>query len=63
MTTQCYEHVYYQLPNELTRVIYLLNAIECKDPGLNVAIATVKGDKETTLKMKKFKDSVAHLSP
>ena len=36
---QCAEHVDYQLPNELTRVIYLLDAIENNDSPLKAAMA------------------------
>ena len=30
------EHVQYQLPNEHSRVGYLLEAIQCSDPGLQM---------------------------
>ena len=38
---QCAEHIAYQLPNELTRVGYLLEGIQCSDPGLQAAMASV----------------------
>ena len=38
---QCTEHVYYQLPNEPTRVTYLLDKIENNDPALQALIALV----------------------
>ena len=40
----CAEHVDYQLPNEHTRVTYLLDAIECNDPPLQAAIANIEED-------------------
>ena len=33
------EHVQYQLPNEHSRVRFLLEAIQCSDPGLQAAMA------------------------
>ena len=59
MKTQCSEHVYCQLPNELTCVNLLLNDIEFKDLGLNAAILMVKGDTGPTRKMNKFEDAAA----
>ena len=38
------EHVAYQLPNEHSRVGYLLDAIQCSDAGLQAAMASVKTD-------------------
>ena len=35
------EHIAYQLPNELTRVGYLLEGIQCPDPGIQAAMASV----------------------
>ena len=32
------EHVQYQLPNEHSRVGFLLEAIQCSDPGLQAAM-------------------------
>ena len=63
MMTQCAKHVDYQLTNELTRENFLLDAIKCKDSGLNVGIAMVKGDKGPTRNMNKFKYSSAYLTP
>ena len=40
----CAEHVQYQLPNEHTRVGYLLDAIECNDPALQAAMANIDQD-------------------
>ena len=36
------EHISYQLPNELTRVGYLLEGIQCPDPGLQAAMVSVR---------------------
>ena len=36
------EHVQYQLPNEHSRVGFLLEAIQCSDPGLQAAMASIK---------------------
>ena len=38
---QCAEHIAYQLPNELTRVGYLLEGIQCPNPGLQAAMASM----------------------
>ena len=38
------EHVQYQLPNEHSRVRFLLEAIQCSDPGLLKAMASIKTD-------------------
>ena len=37
----CTEHVEYQLPNEHSRVGFLLEAIKNSDPGLQAAMASV----------------------
>ena len=36
------EHVQYQIPNEHSRVGFLLEAIQCSDPGLQGAVASIK---------------------
>ena len=41
----CAEHVEYQLPNEHTRVGYLLDAIENTDAKLLAAISNINDDK------------------
>ena len=38
------EHVQYQLPNEHSRVGFLLEAIQCSDPGVQAAMASIKTD-------------------
>jgi hypothetical protein len=35
------EHITFQLPNDQTRVSYLLDTIQCNDPGLQAAMAQV----------------------
>ena len=61
--TQYAKHVDHQLPNELARVNFLLHAIECKDTGLNSAIAMVTGDKRPTWNMNKYEYASAYLNP
>ena len=63
MMAQCAKHVYYQLPNELTHVNLLLDAIKYKDPGLNASIKVEKHDKGPSGKMNKFEDAAAYLTP
>ena len=40
----CAEHVQYQLPNECSRVGFLIDAIQCADAGLQATMASVKTD-------------------
>ena len=40
----CAEHVSFQLPNEYSRVGYLLDAIENNDPPLQATLANVEED-------------------
>jgi hypothetical protein len=42
---QCAQHVDYQLPNQHSRVGYLLAGIEKNDPGLQAGMAAVRTDK------------------
>ena len=63
MMTQCANHLYYQLPKILTRVNFMIYAIEYKDPGLNVDIAIVKVDTRPNGKMNKFEYESACLTP
>jgi hypothetical protein len=42
---QCAQHVDYQLPNQHSRVGYLLAGIENNDHGLQAAMAAVGTDK------------------
>jgi hypothetical protein len=60
----CALHVAYQLPNERTRVKYLLDSIRgCNDPGVQARIANIEGDYLPTGKRNTFEDSVTHLLP
>lgn len=42
--TEASSHVAHQLPNERTRVTYLLDSMNCTDPELLAAVAAVKND-------------------
>ena len=61
--TQCAEHVAYQLPNEFTRVGYLMTAIECSDPKLQAAMANIDGDSGPGGKRSDFEAAAAYLLP
>ena len=63
MMTQCAAHVDFQLPNEHTRVGYLLEAIQCSDAGLQAAMASIKVDTGANGKRNDFEASAAHLLP
>ena len=60
---QCAEHIAYQLPNEHTRVGYLLEGIQCFDPGLQAAMASVRTDDGANGMRSDFEKAVAHLLP
>ena len=60
---QCAEHIAYELPNELTRVGYLLEGIQCSDPGLQAAMASVRMDDGVNGMRSDFGKAVAHLLP
>jgi len=57
------EHVTYQLPNEHSRVGYLLDAIQCNDAGLQAAMASIKTDQAVTGMRNSFEASATHLLP
>ena len=59
----CSQHVAFQLPNEHTRVRYLLNAIECSDAPLQAAMAHIKQDAATTGARNNFEKAAALLLP
>lgn len=63
MLQQCAEHIAYQLPNERTRVTYLLDNIQCADATLQAAIAAVRQDKGPDGMMSDFEAAVAYLLP
>ena len=60
---QCAEHIAYQLPNEHTRVGYLLEGIQCSDPGLQAAMASVRMDDGPNGMRNDFENAAAHLLP
>ena len=57
------EHVQYQLPNEHSRVGFLLEVIQCSDPGLQAAIAIIKTDNGPEGMRNNFEATAAHLLP
>ena len=60
---QCAEHIAYQLPNEHTRVGCLLEGIQCSDPGLQAAMASVRMDDGANGMRSDFEKAAAHLLP
>ena len=60
---KCAEHVEYQLPNENTRVGYLLEGIQCSDAGLQAAMASVRTDDGPTGMRNTFETAAVHLLP
>ena len=61
--TQCAEHVDYQFRNELTRVTYLLDAIENNDVPLQAAMALCRNYQDPGGKMNGFEAPAAFLIP
>ena len=57
------EHVQYQVPNEHSRVGFLLEAIQCSDPGLQDAMASIKTDNGLEGMRNNFEATAAHLLP
>jgi hypothetical protein len=58
----CSLHVDYQIPNERTRVKYLLDSIRaCTVPGVQARIASIEGDENG--KRNDFEAAVTHLLP
>ena len=57
------EHVQYQLPNEHSRVGFLLEVIQCSDPGLQAAMASIKTDNGLEGMSNNFEATAAHLLP
>ena len=55
------EHVQYQLPNDYSRVGFLLEAIQCSDPGLQAAMASIKTDNGLEGMRNNFEATPAHL--
>ena len=61
--SQCATNVASQLPNELTRVSFLLDAIEYNDASLQVAMALVYNDTGLTGKINDFEATASFLLP
>jgi len=64
----CAEHVAYQLPNEHSRVGYILDAIQNNDPPLQAALANVEedvgdGTPDNPGKRNNFESAVAYILP
>jgi hypothetical protein len=59
----CAEHVDYQLPNEHSRVGYLLESIQNNDPGLQAAMANVRSSKGAGGMRSDFEQMVAQILP
>ena len=57
------EHVQYQLPNEHSRVGFLLKVIQCSDAGLQAAMASIKTDNGPEGMRNNFEATAAHLLP
>jgi hypothetical protein len=60
---ECAEHVPHQLPHEITRVTYLLNAIESHHAPLQAAMANVRLDDGVNGKMNDFELASSYLLP
>ena len=58
---RCAEQVPHQLPNARSRVIHLIDAIQCTDPALQAAIAHVKSNDTPTGMMSDFEETAAYL--
>ena len=59
----CAEHVQYQIPNEHSRVGFLIDAIQCADAELQAAMASVKTDNGPNGLWNNFERAVSHLLP
>ena len=63
---QCAQHVSYQLPNDHSRVGYLLDNIQCNDAGLQAAMAGIRADNDPNNPYSKrynFEAAVAYMLP
>ena len=60
---QCSEDMEYQLPNEHTRVSYLLEGIQCPDPGLQAAVVSIRTDNGPDSMRNNFEATAAHILP
>jgi hypothetical protein len=57
------EHVTYQLPNDHSRVGYLLDAIQFNDAGLQAAMASIKQGQTADGMRNNFEAAASHLLP
>jgi hypothetical protein len=57
----CTEHVNYQLPNDNSRVGYLLDSIQNNDPGLQAAMVNVRSSKGADGMRSDFEQTIAHI--
>ena len=57
------EHVQYQLPNQHSRVGFLLEVIQCSNPGLQGAMESIKTDNSLEGMGNNFEATAAHLLP
>ena len=60
---QCADHVAFQLPNEHTRVLYLLGGIQCNDAPLQAAMDIVRYDAIPGRNMNEFEATASYLIP
>ena len=60
---QCSEDMECQLPNEHTRVSYLLEGIQCPDPGLQAAVVSIRTDNGPDSMRNNFEETAAHILP
>ena len=61
--TQAATHIPFQLPNERTRVTYLLDAIQCSDATLQAALAAIKMDNDPNGMRNDFEAAATFLLP
>jgi len=61
--SQCAEHVTHQLPNEYTRVSYLLDAIENSDAALQAAMALCRNDTGPNGRRSNFEATASFILP
>jgi hypothetical protein len=57
------ERVTYQLPNEHSRIGFLLTAIQCSDAGLQAVMASIKTDQVPTGMRNDFEATASHILP
>ena len=60
---QCAEHVTYQIPHDRTRVKYLIDAINCNEPGVVAALSCLRLDDGVNGMRNNFDATVTFLLP